>query len=455
MVRRMAGPVKHVGKHGGQGGLLRRNARAAAIDIVARLSTSGETRASELLATGLMGLSDVRDRHLATELVYGVMRWRRRLEHTLAPLVSRGLGSLEPLALAALLVGAYQIRFLDRIPREVAVSATQDAARSMGLSRVTGLINAVLRKVVSTPEVLPSGHSVAEIGLRTSLPDWIVRALVERYGEAAETEALALRERASVTLRPTLGRGGLQGALAALTAEGFAVSALPQPGPWVSSEMILVGSGDVFSSRAFAEGRFCAQDPASLAVVDILGRSLPGATLEGARVLDLCAGRGIKATALMDRGAKVVAVDVASHKLGELERLARLLGVEGRLERVLATDAAAEASAPVLEGLGDFAAVLIDAPCTGVGTLRRHPELAWRRRAEDVEALASLQEKLVEVGARRVAPGGILVYAVCSFVGREAAVSLPSGFRAAARVDVPPSSGLDAFQVLVLERSTP
>jgi 16S rRNA (cytosine967-C5)-methyltransferase len=477
MVRLMEGPVKHVGKSPHP---RRTDARAIAAEVLVRVLGSPDARASELLAAGLAMLSrpganrddsaphggDQRaqkDRALATELVYGVLRWRRRLEHVLSPLLPRGMDGVEPLARALLLIGAYQIRMLDRIPPEVAVSATQDTARTLGASRLTGLLNAVLRKVVSGAEVLPSGTSPAAIGVRTSLPDWVIAELKVRYGDEAENEAMALRERARVTLRPTLARGGLAAAAAALKAEGFTTTELESPlvrlgiagaNDGSRSRMLLVESGDVFASRAFAEGHFWAQDPASLAVVDLVEVSLEGG-LQGARVLDLCAGRGVKATALMDRGARLTAVDVGAGKLDELVRTARRLGVHEQLERTVVLDAAASTSAEALSALGLFDAVLVDAPCTGLGTLRRHPELVWRRRPEDVPNLAELQARLLMAGASQVAPGGLLVYAVCSFVGREANAALPSGFREISRVDVPPSSGLDAFQVIVFERSTP
>jgi 16S rRNA (cytosine967-C5)-methyltransferase len=325
----------------------------------------------------------------------------------------------------------------DRIPKEIAVSATQDAARELALGRRPGLLNAVLRKVAASDERLPEGDSDRAIGVRASLPVWIVGALREAFGADVEREALALRERAALMLRPTLARGGLQAALSALEAAGLAA----RP---AAHDMIVLEGGDPFRGEAASEGLFVAQDGSGAVVVEAVAEAA-GGRLEGRRVLDLCAGRGVKATALADRGARVVAVDVSRPKLDELERVARRLGVASGIERTLALDATAD-GAPLAE-LGAFDAVLIDAPCTGLGTLRRHPEIAWRRQPADVAALAELQRRLVANGAARVAPGGGLVYAVCSFVRAEGEVSLPSPFEAVARLDLAPSSGLDAFQV--------
>ncbi|MBL8787599.1 MAG: hypothetical protein JNJ59_22030 [Deltaproteobacteria bacterium] len=467
--------------------------RAIAMRLLVRLEGEPETRASELLAGALPGVGDPRDRALLTELVYGVLRWQRRLDHGLARWMPKGIGGVEATARAFLRLGAYQIRFLDRIPPEIAVSATQDAARSAGLGRMTGLLNAILRREVATPEALPEGESDRAIGIVASLPDWMVAELRRAFPRVVRAEALALRERASVTLRPTAARfidavDALDVALIEVLAdEGFIAKPLVVSMGSTGSARLLgdgklvevvgtVGSAspggqgspgrdadgkkntDIFQTRAFREGRFVAQDAASLAVVDQVEAAV-GGVLEGKRILDLCAGRGVKATALADRGARVVAVDIAGKKLDELMRVARRLGVEGRIERTLALDAADAGDGPgsgarELAALGEFDAVLVDAPCTGLGTLRRHPEIAWRREPSATAELVALQGRLVSAAAARVKPGGGLVYAVCSFVRAEGEAALPSGFEVEERVAVAPSTGLDAFQGWRARRSS-
>jgi len=415
------------------------NSRALAAEVLRRLASERAARASELLAAALGRLPDARDRGLVTELVYGVLRWQRRLDASLAPWLPRGIEGVEPMAQWLLRVGVYQLHWLGRVPHEIAVSATQDAARAAGLGRLTGLLNAVLRKVAASPEVLPEGDGDEAIGVRASLPDWVVGALREALPERVEAEASALRARAAVTLRPTLGKGGAKRVLEALAREGLS-------GRLESHGLVELESGDAFRTAAAADGLFVAQDPAGTVVVDAIAAAL-GGELAGRRVLDLCAGRGVKATALADRGARVVAVDVSSRKLDELVRVARRLGVQDHIERTLALDATAEGAAEALRALGEFDAVLVDAPCTGLGTLRRHPEIAWRRQPTDVQTLAALQHQLVAAGAARVAVGGGLIYAVCSFIRAEGRVSLPLPFEEVAWLDLAPSSGLDAFQV--------
>jgi 16S rRNA C967 or C1407 C5-methylase (RsmB/RsmF family) len=240
---------------------------------------------------------------------------------------------------------------------------------------------------------------------------------------ALEANARALRERAPNTVRPTLGRGGAEAAAASLARDGF----VAEPGPHGS--LVVTGPGDPFSSAAFRDGLITPQDPASLRVVDLLG------DLAGTRVLDLCAGRGVKSTAMADRGAHVVAVDVIAEKLASARRLAERLGVAERIETHVA-DAAEPTGA-----LGVFDRVLVDAPCTGVGTIRRHPEIAWRREPADVGRAVELQARLLDAAVQYVAPGGLLVYAVCSFVRAEAGGAAPAGLTELGAPEVPGARG--------------
>lgn len=417
----------------------RASARAVAARVLRAVDADPAARAPEVLAAELSrgSVDDPRERGLATELVYGVLRQRRRLAHAVAPHVERGFERLEPGAQILLLIGAYQILMLDRIPAPIAVSATQDAARELGANRLTGILNSVLRKVAEQGERLPEGQDDGAVALRASLPEWIVAELRRAYGPDAEREALALRERAPTTVRPTLGRGGAAACAELLATEGFAAL----PGPY--GTLVVTGPGDPFATAAFAQGLFVPQDPASLAVVELLG------DVAGRRVADLCAGRGLKATALADRGAQVVAMDLAPGKLAGLEELAERLGLGARLT----TEPADLAAGPPAGG--PYEAVLVDAPCTGLGTLRRHPEIAWRRTRSDLASLVALQGRLLDNAAAAVAPGGVLVYAVCSFARAEGAPRLPAGFVVEARLDLRPTEGVDAFQALRLRRVAP
>ena len=427
------------GKLGGGGGRGRPGAQARALAASILADVEDGAWANELLRERLteIELPDGRDRRLVTELVYGVLRWQRRLDHALAPWVRRGgLDRLEPMARLLLRVGAYQLLMLDRVPARAAVSATQDAARVVGFGRISGLLNGVLRRVSEAEERLPAGDDDGAIGVRASLPDWIVGELRATCGTGyeLEKEALALRERPRTTVRPTAARGGPDAAEAALVEAGFEVSRRED-----GLLELTGGLGDPFATAGFTAGLFVPQDPASLAVVDALEIE------PGMRVLDLCAGRGIKSTALADRGATVVAVDIDGSKLDAATQLAERLGLSERI-----TFRRGDGTALDLGDMPAFDRVLLDAPCTGLGTLRRHPEIAWRREPSDVGSLLPLQSKLLAVAGEQLAPGGRLVYAVCTFTRAEAEPPTPSGLKWA---EVPrcsmPSAGDDAFAIKV------
>lgn len=412
-------------------GSSRWSARAAATHALLAVGDGayGSLALADALRRG--DVADPRERALATELVYGVLRWRARLDAALSSHVKQGLTHLEPVAQELLRLGAYQILFLDRIPAPIAVSATQDAARTVGAARITGLLNGVLRRVVENGESLPEGDDDRVLSLRYSLPVWIVSALRQTYGsEGLEAEVKALKGRAPTTVRPTVARGGAQAAREALEDAGFEV----RDGGHGTLE--ISGPGDPFGIQAFYGGLYTPQDPASLAVVE-------GMTLSSAdRVLDLCAGRGVKTTAMADRGAQVVACDLSQGKLADAMKLAKRLGVSERV-----TTEPIDATRPP-EELGTFSHVLVDAPCTGLGTLRRHPEIAWRRQESDVQTLAQTQRAMLEAATVHVAPGGALTFAVCSFHPAEMPEVELDGFTL--ELSEPPdrpSEGGDLFQL--------
>jgi 16S rRNA (cytosine967-C5)-methyltransferase len=306
------------------------------------------------------------------------------------------------------------------------------------LERLTGLLNAVLRKIDPERARLPRGSSAEAIGVRASLPNWIVQELRQAYGiESYEAEAMSLRERAQTTIRPNSAGGSVAELQSALAAEGFHTEEGPR------GMLILTGPGDPFNTQAFHAGRFVPQDPASLAVVDAMG------DVAGKSVLDLCSGRGIKATELAARGARVTCVDNASSKLEESARLAERLGVRGQLTYLTGDPTRERLKLP------HFDHVLVDAPCSGLGTLRRHPEIAWRRKRSDLQRMATLQAALLTAGADFLKEKGELTYAVCSFARIEGAVAVPSGLAPLGDdLTLRPTDGWDAFQLKRWQRKT-
>jgi 16S rRNA (cytosine967-C5)-methyltransferase len=371
----------------------RPSARAVALDVVRRVTEQGAY--SNLTLSGALQRSDLsaRDRALASELAYGTIRRRGSIDWLVAPLLDRPLADARPSGLALLRLGAYQILFT-RIPPHAAVSETVALAHP----KERGFVNAVLRRVASSVPEWPQGQADADISVRTGLSEWAVGELRRYAGDAVEDAAEALAQRAPVTLRTNTCRSSVEDLESAL-AEARVRTIRGDLHP----SSLLVESGAPVDLPGFREGWFAVQDQASSFVVDALDPQ------PGDRVLDVCAGPGGKAAhiaCLVGAEGRLVAGDVAVQRARLVTGTADRLGV--RL-LVLAQDG----RRPALRG--GFDRVLVDAPCSGIGSARRRPELLWRADKRDLSALARLQVGIATAAAGLLRPGGRLVYSVCTF----------------------------------------
>jgi 16S rRNA (cytosine967-C5)-methyltransferase len=352
---------------------------------------------------GAAGL-DTRDAAFATELGYGTLRQRGLYDAVLAACVDRPLPEVDPPVLDVLRLGAHQLLAM-RVPGHAAVGATVELARAVLGEGRAKFVNAVLRRVSRHPrdawvtEVAepydedPIGH----LAVAHSHPRWVVSALRDALGGSLEETAALLRadnSPPSVSLVARPGRATVEELLAAGA----------RPGRWSPVAATLPG-GDPAAIPALRQGRAAVQDEGS----QLVALALAAAALDGRdeRWLDLCAGPGGKAGLLAavarERGARLLAGDLAEHR-------ARLV------RRTVGADAGvvvADGRVPAWRE-GTFDRVLLDAPCTGLGALRRRPEARWRRRPDDVPALAALQRTLLASALRSVRPGGLVAYVTCS-----------------------------------------
>jgi 16S rRNA (cytosine967-C5)-methyltransferase len=432
-----------------------RRPRTVAIDALVRVEDGAY---SNVLVPALLRRSGMeqRERAQTTELVYGTLRRRRSLDALLAPVLDRDLDDVDPPVRAALRLGTYQL--VEGVPAHAAVGETVGAL-AVSTPRAKGYANAVLRRVASLgpPWPWPSGDSVTAVGIRTSMPDWVVERLFADLGVEDATAALGhANEPAALTLRVNPGRADADAVAAELQDAGAAV----ERGALVEDALIVRGAGDPAAIPAVRDGRATPQDQASQAVASAVDARA------GERVLEVGAAPGGKATALaeaMGDIGSVVAVDVHPGRLGLVTRAARRL----RLTSV-APVAADGRRLPFVAG--SFDRVLVDAPCSGLGVLRRRPEARWRIEPDAVELLAGLQRELLTTAATMVRPGGRLVYSVCTLTRAEtlgvdewAAASLP-GFLAepptpapwralgrGARL-LPQEAGTDGMYLLTLTR---
>lgn len=382
------------------------NARAIAIQVLSRVRAT-DAYLNVVLDTVLSESppADPRDSGLITELTYGATRRQLALDYAITRFADRKLDALEDKVLAALRVGAYQI-FYTRVPARAAVAETVQALKEVGLARAAGFVNAILRKLASlpSPPLPPETDLVEHLSVRESHPKWLVERWMRQFGrERAEAMLVANNQTPAVVIRANSAKGTRDALLEQLRETGLEV----RPTAVSPVGIVLPPVGRLEDVYGYAEGLWQVQDEAAQ-LVGVYG-DIP----ETARVLDACAAPGGKACHLAEKH-EVVATDLHANKLRKIESEAKRLGLTARLKAE-----AHDASQPWPEEWGEFHAFLVDAPCSGLGTLRRHPELRYRRKPEDIGRLAVLQRRILENCQEAVPPGGLLVYAVCTMEPQE------------------------------------
>jgi 16S rRNA (cytosine967-C5)-methyltransferase len=387
-------------------------ARKIAYDILRRVE-SENAYASDLLHAELGAQVKPADAALATEITLGVLRWRRLLDFLLDRHLKKPVERLDlPVALA-LRIGAYQLHFLDKIPARAAVNESVELVKLARKSSAAALVNAVLRKaaaeVRTPPEEVLAEHAsdlaaAERLAILHSHPTWFVERWLPRYGEQG-TIALLQANNTPPPLSCAIHHPSERSSIVAeLEKSGLHVA----PGQLLNSAISITG-GSIVRTEPFRAGQISIQDEASQAVPLLLD------TQPGDRVLDLCAAPGGKTPPLIraigPRGL-LVAADIHLHRLKSTRSQLARLGFDH--PRLIALDAAQP-----LPFSKPFDRVLLDAPCSGTGTLARHPEIRWRLRPEQLAEFHALQVQLLRNALAHLAPGGRLVYSTCSLEPKE------------------------------------
>ena len=384
--------------------------RMAAVEILYRVDQ--ESAYADVLLGGRLPDFAPADRRLITRLVLGTLAWQGRLDYELAHLTGRKLAGIQPAALAIMRMGLFQLRFLDRIPQHAVVDTAVSLAKRFPEAReASGFVNAVMRRATRDTVPMPARERSEKseksfLAVAYSHPRWMVERFVDWFGvENAERLMTANNDAAPNVIRLNLARGSRAELVERLSADGFEIGA-----PGRAPETIVLSSAPLFESRAYREGLFHAQSEASQMVARMI------APRAGATVVDCAAAPGGKATHLAElvgeRG-RVIAVDVNLGGLKNARSLARRL----RHRNVEFVCADLTADLPLAPSSVEY--VLLDAPCTGIGTLREHPEIKWRLKPTDAARMASIQSRMLDNAAALVRPGGAVVYSVCSIAPEE------------------------------------
>ena len=344
------------------------------------------------------------DRALCHELVLGVLRWQLLLDRVVEHFSKRRIESLDSAVRIALRLGLYQLRFLTRIPASAAVNESVSLVRAARLSSAAAFVNAVLRRATREAEYDPAAEvsdPLEKIGVQTSHPVW----LIERWAKAFGIEEAGAFARANNVVPPTAfrvvrTRANQEEVLAKLNAAGATL----EPSE-VAADAWRVSGATSVQRELTAAGHIYLQDEASQLVPQLLKVE------SGERVLDLCAAPGGKTTLMADRARDEAMIVAADRSATRMETVIATSGLQElkSIEPVLLDAAEQLPFKP-----GSFDKVLVDAPCSGTGTLRRNPEIRWRLSTADIDAFAEKQKRILSRAADAVKPGGRLVYSTCS-----------------------------------------
>jgi len=390
-----------------------RSTRRTALDILLKIEKQN-AYAAPLLA-GKITKFDSRDRRFLVELVYGVLRRRRSLDWIIERFSRFPLSRMDPTILNLLRLGTYQFLFLSRIPPHAIVFSSVEIAKSLRGKKASGFVNAVLRRISKRGkgvfDLLPKEANAEALAIRTSHPTWLVRRWINQYG-FEETEALcaANNHPPPATLRVNILKTSRQELLEKVRhAPSFRDAILEHAGI-ARYGLKITPLSAIFETDWIDSGLVTIQDEASQLIGEIASPQ------SGEKILDACAGIGTKATQLMElsgNGAHLVCSDNIHWKLKQLKTSAKRLGIPHPF------CVTASMIHPPLANQPIFDKVLVDAPCSNTGVIRRHPERKWRLREGDIIQMAKIQWHILNAAASRIKPGGALIYCTCSLEREE------------------------------------
>ncbi|MBU8907062.1 16S rRNA (cytosine(967)-C(5))-methyltransferase RsmB [Desertibacillus haloalkaliphilus] len=382
----------------------KKNVREVALDLLMQIEKNQAYSNLLLNQTVNKEKLSTKDVGLLTEMVYGTIQRQAALDFFLTPFLKKGLDKLDLWVLVLLRLSCYQIVYLDRVPERAIIHEAVNIAKKRGHRGISGMVNGVLRSIQreGVPSFDEITDSVERLAVETSHPEWMIKRWVRQFGEE-DTKAMCEVNLTppSVTVRVNSARTTVKEMLVHLREEGVTV----EHGD-LSSDAIKVVKGNVTHTNAFKNGLITIQDESSM----LVGRAL--APEQGMKVLDSCAAPGGKTThlaELMDNLGHVTALDLHEHKVKLIQEQS------DRLKLTNISPAKLDAR-KVREQFEEesFDRILVDAPCSGLGVIRRKPDLKWAKKESDLASIASIQQEILMAVAPLLKPGGRLVYSTCT-----------------------------------------
>ncbi len=400
---------------------------------------------------------DRRDAALASRLCYGVLQNRLLLDHYLSAFLRCKLKDLQPVVLDILRLGAYQITMMDKIPVSAAVNEAVEMGKKYANRQAAGLINGVLRSLARAGENLPQPK---ELSLRYSHSPELVQLLRENVGDDLLEPLLKSHNEAPATM---LQVNPLLAETNEVLQELLECGVDAQTHPWLDGCLLVSGTGNLEQLPLFVQGKVSVQDPAARLCVLAAGPE------PGMRVLDTCSapgGKSFAAAMLMENRGEIISCDIHSHKVRIIEKGAERLGIS------IITAQERDARDHREEWEAGFDLVIADVPCSGLGVIRKKPDIRWKDLGQ-LEALPALQLEILRSVSRYVRPGGVLLYSTCTILKREneklvqhfltetpnfkpEAFSLPGGIHAESGMQtlLPCTHGTDGFFICKMRKDS-
>ncbi|NHN28451.1 16S rRNA (cytosine(967)-C(5))-methyltransferase RsmB [Paenibacillus sp. S3N08] len=381
-------------------------ARELALDVLIRIEQDHSY--SNLLLNQMLQKVDLdkQDIGLATEIVYGTIQRQNTIDYFLKRFVAKGLAKLDPWVRSLLRLSYYQMVYLDRVPDHAIVNEAVNLAKKRGHAGISGMVNGVLRNVIRQKDtlVLPGGLSTVErIALTYSHPEWMVKRWIRQFGES-QTEQLceANNKPPHVSIRTNTMKLSRAGLIELLNEAGLEA----EPSSLAADGIIVKGGGNMALTPWYKDGLFSIQDESSMLVAETINAQ------PGEKILDCCAAPGGKtahiAETMKDSG-EIWACDIHEHKQSLIREQAKRLGLTS-----IHTKVADARDLPAHFAAGSFDRILLDAPCSGLGVIRRKPDMKWTKREQDLDEVCKIQRELLDKVHPLLRIGGVLVYSTCT-----------------------------------------